>query len=106
MPGRTVRPTPYTLHATPYTIHPADHTLHPKPSPVPLSGLVGVVINGLPNQMGGSQLLHAPRAVLWGQHTFGPASLTGSARVCMLWLAPALQAAVMKIMDACCQHYC
>lgn len=37
------------------------------------AGLVGVVINGLPNQMGGSHLLLAPRAVLWGQHAFGPA---------------------------------
>ena len=37
------------------------------------AGLVGVVINGLPNQMGGSQLLQAPRAVLWGQHAFSPA---------------------------------
>ena len=48
---------------------------------VPAAGLVGVVINGLPNQMGGSQLLHAPRSVLWGQHTFGTGSLGSRARV-------------------------
>jgi hypothetical protein len=39
------------------------------------------VINGLPNQMGGSQLLHAPRAVLWGQHVFADSSLGSHARV-------------------------
>ena len=55
---------------------------NPKSSAICVSGLVGVVINGLPNQMGGSQLLHAPRAVLWGQHTFGASSLSIGARVC------------------------
>ena len=46
-----------------------------------VSGLAGVVINGLPNQMGGSQLLHAPRAVLWGQHVFVSNNLGSHARV-------------------------
>jgi hypothetical protein len=33
-----------------------------------VDGLMGLVMNGIPNNMGGSRTMRTPRAVLWGQY--------------------------------------
>lgn len=58
---------------------------------------MGVVINGLPNQMGGSQLLQAPRAVLWGQHAFSPALPPNQQVLWTLFLVARLEIAPVLI---------